>query len=502
MNNIINSSGVYDINSYNSISNNTTILSTFNVSGSTILNKTTINNFLYVSGFTILNNNTSINSSLIVSGNTIINSNSTINSSLYINTTIDENNKAALSVDSSSVGILVNIKQNYGWIDNLNYALNVDGYSNFGGVQINGQNTNNIYKRMGDLTLGVGEINSIILKTNSGAWESMRINPYGISINTLLYVTGLSTFNNNVSCLSSLNVSGFTTLNKTTCLSSLNVSGITTISNNLTSSSLTVSGNSNLGPTFINNFTGPQNTFCLMGTTGNILQINTSTFSRLGCSEDPKDTHILMYSGAGAYYRANYNANGNTLHLFGDTTSNNYLKLQPLLNTSYNPLIVQGNTTINSNLNVLGNIYAANLPNVSTFNIIITKSVLINSGQYYKYDLDLRPYTTSNTTFPFISVRKFKFACSLASGAHNLGLYTLNYDIDYSDINYPSTGPQASLAQYNGINCLAVGFPYDNLKLNQITSNGLFILKKDFNYIIIVSKNQVNLLCMITDYLT
>ncbi len=71
--------------------------------------------------------------------------------------------------------------------------------------------------------------------------------------------------------------------------------------------------------------------------------------------------------------------------------------------TSYNPLIVMGN------LNVVGNIYAANPPNVSTFNIVITKSVLINSGQYYKYDLDLRPYTTSNTTFPFISVRKFKF---------------------------------------------------------------------------------------------
>ncbi len=62
---------------------------------------------------------------------------------------------------------------------------------------------------MGYLTLGVGEINSIILKTNSGAWESMRLNPYGVSINTLLYVTGLTTFNNNVSCLSSLNISGF-----------------------------------------------------------------------------------------------------------------------------------------------------------------------------------------------------------------------------------------------------------------------------------------------------
>jgi hypothetical protein len=75
--------------------------------------------------------------------------------------------------------------------------------------------------------------------------------------------------------------------------------------NLLTCSSLTVSGNSNLGPTFINNFTGQQNTFCLMGTTGNILQIHASTYSGLGCSEDPKDTHILMYNGAGAYYTAN-----------------------------------------------------------------------------------------------------------------------------------------------------------------------------------------------------
>ncbi len=51
------------------------------------------------------------------------------------------------------------------------------------------------------------------------------------------------------------------------------MSGITTIRNNLTCSSLNVSGDSNLGPSFINSFTGPQNTFCLMGTTGNILSV-------------------------------------------------------------------------------------------------------------------------------------------------------------------------------------------------------------------------------------
>jgi hypothetical protein len=41
---------------------------------------------------------------------------------------------------------VVNIIQNYTWIDGLNYALNVTGYSNSGGIQINVQDTNNIKK--------------------------------------------------------------------------------------------------------------------------------------------------------------------------------------------------------------------------------------------------------------------------------------------------------------------------------------------------------------------
>ncbi len=76
------------------------------------------------------------------------------------------------------------------------------------------------------------------------------------------------------------------------------------------------------------------------------------------------------------------------------------------------------------------------------------------------------------------------------------------YNIDYNSVNYPSAGPQASLAQYDGINVLAYGFPFSNTKLSQIMLNGLFILENDFSYIRIISKNQVNLLCMIKDYLT
>jgi hypothetical protein len=225
----------------------------------------------------------------------------------------------------------------------------------------------------------------------------------------------------------------------------------------------TVLSPSNIGPLFINNFTGLQNTFLQIGTTGNILNI-TSNYSKYGISEDPNETHILMFQvkGAGIYYSANYNTSGNTLHLFGESTSKNYLKLQPLLNTSYNPLIVQGNTTINSNLNILENIYAKNLPNVSEFNVIISQSVLLNSSTFYKHDLDLRLYTTFINPVPFILQRKFKFTCCLLSGELDLGLYNLYYDIDYNSVNYPSTGPQASHAQYNGINVLAYGFPYSN----------------------------------------
>ena len=82
-----------------------------------------------------------------------------------------------MSVDSSSLGILVNIIQNYTWVDGVNYALNLAGYSNFGGIQKNGQDTKYIHKRVGDLTVASPSINNILFKTNGGHWETMRLNP-------------------------------------------------------------------------------------------------------------------------------------------------------------------------------------------------------------------------------------------------------------------------------------------------------------------------------------
>ncbi len=63
MNNIINSSGIYDITSYNLTSNKATIFSTLFVSGVTILNNaTTCTSSLNASGITTFNNYTIMNS--------------------------------------------------------------------------------------------------------------------------------------------------------------------------------------------------------------------------------------------------------------------------------------------------------------------------------------------------------------------------------------------------------------------------------------------------------
>jgi hypothetical protein len=129
----------------------------------------------------------SCNSTLNVSGNTILRNFTTINSPLYINTN-QTTTILALSVNCTSVSVLVNIVNNAIWNDGVNYALNVSGYSMFGGVQINGQDTNNIYKRVGNLTIASPSTDSIILKTNSGTWEAMRLNTGGISINTSLKI--------------------------------------------------------------------------------------------------------------------------------------------------------------------------------------------------------------------------------------------------------------------------------------------------------------------------
>ncbi len=144
---------------------------------------------------------------IIIEYPTTSNNFTTINSPLHINTN-QTTTISALRIKCTSLSVLVNIVNNAIWADGVNYALNVSGYSMFGGIQINGQDTNHIHKRVGDLTIASPSTNSIILKTNSGAWEVMRLNTPGTSINTSLYISGTTIINNAITCSSTLNVSG------------------------------------------------------------------------------------------------------------------------------------------------------------------------------------------------------------------------------------------------------------------------------------------------------
>jgi hypothetical protein len=70
----------------------------------------------------------------------------------------------------------------------------------FRGIEINGQDSNHIYKRVGYLTIASTSINNIILKTNNETWEATRENTSGISMNTSLYISGTTIRNSAHTC--------------------------------------------------------------------------------------------------------------------------------------------------------------------------------------------------------------------------------------------------------------------------------------------------------------
>jgi hypothetical protein len=243
-----------------------------------------------------------------------------------------------------------------------------------------------------------------------------------------------------------------------TCISSLNVSGVTIFSNNVgighnnPTNKLEVIGTSNFsGNTTVNGI------------------LNVSGFTRLN--------NVTLTS---------------SLNVSGLTTLSNNTTLVSSLNVS-GLTTLSNNTTINGSLNVVGSMFSNNINTQKAFNINIITPSQIGSTVYYRYDLDLTKYTTFISIGTTTQTRKFKFMCWLSSGAHNSGLYSLNYDIDYSFCQ--------NLSNFNGLNALAYGFPYNNYNLNQITPNGLFIWKYTFDYMTIFSKNQINIQCIIIDYL-
>ena len=472
----VNSSGIYNVNAYNIISNNRTVLSSLN-SNTITSNISTILSTLNVSGFTILNNNTTINSLLNVNGSSL----------------------------SPIVSIINNTTYNAGA---KNYSLNVTGYTNLGGILINGQDNNHIYNPSGDLTIATPSINNILLKTNYGNWETMRINPYAVSINSVLNVSSTTTLNNDVTCLSNINVLGngnmnglkinggdplrtilkqtngplsigtfdsssvlFYTNNNSEKLR-INSDGII-LNNAVTlSSSLNVTGRTIIGSD-INNFSD------------SVVEVYKNLYIRKG---------VLNVVGTGEKLELNVGASNTALN----TVS--YLNMEEgkhitLYASIGNINLNAAKVNISNDLNILGSVYSNNICTQKAFTFNCNRLCAIVNSVYYRYDIDLTKYTTYITTTSGSQLRKFKFMSWLTSGAHNSGKYSLNYDVDYA--NAQNLNP----ITYNGLNAIAYGFPENNYDLNTVTSNGCFIWKYDFNNITFFSNIQANFQAIIIDYL-
>jgi hypothetical protein len=131
-----------------------------------------------------------------------------------------------------------------------------------------------------------------------------------------------------------------------------------------------------------------------------------------------------------------------------------------------------------------------------------------SSTTYYKYDLDLRNYTTTQI-IPSIPItndllRIFKISFwyipSYFGSYINGEPYVVNYTIYMSNKSNPIFGKPETA----GINIYAVGFP-ENTKLSNILPNNLMLLKNynsNFNYLTIVSRTApADLYCIIEDQL-
>jgi hypothetical protein len=358
-------------------------------------------------------------------------------------------------------------------------------------------------------------------------------NPTTLNVNNL-NVSQKSVLNGAITCISSLNVSGFTTLNNNT-----NIKGIVNIysgnqfaipNNNMKSGSLTIGdiyenyGNGNnwntntsglllecldnteiavhdSGHRLASLFSykgGTTNTIFInrdMGYGNSVLQIAGNT--KIGYNDFAlTDSVFELFNNITV--RKNVTANGVNYGDYVDIYSGTGL------NISYISLRDGGDITLTSlkgsvnvmggGLNVNGPITGSNIIKKNIFNFTCSTPISLNGTTYYRYDINLNLYTnkytrTSGQTTLGIT-RKFKWMSWLATGVHEIG-YDLNYDISCS---YKATTPNI------GLSICAYGWPESKF-LSTVNSNA-FLLRNSIDYITFCCSIQNTIItAMIIDYL-
>ncbi len=190
--------------------------------------------------------------------------------------------------------------------------------------------------------------------------------------------------------------------------------------------------------------------------------------------------------------------------LAGNDTILNFIEIQIFGKELLNPIF---NYTTS---NVAKNLIIYDTPNVSKkfgFLCTVNNTIYSNNGNtpYYSYDIFLPQYTTTKyleyTNDPYRAFKITLFIATCYFGVITNGIPdVLSYEIFMSNKTNSSGG---LIDGQSGLNICAIGFP-ENLKLDKIMPNNLFLMKNsfnNFNYLSIVCITPVDVRVVITDIL-
>ena len=270
-----------------------------------------------------------------------------------------------------------------------------------------------------------------------------------------LNISGYTTLNNNTSIISSLNVSGHTTLNNNvSIISSLNISGFTTLSNNTTLlSSLNISGRTIIGSDIYNyndsvlelykNITVRKNVTDIYGTfIGDNIAIK--------AGEGNNSSYISLIEGGNINIQTQNYATSNAVITL---TSNKFINM----NTP--------ETVISNNLTINGNVKGANLGIKSPIFFTTNRTVTINGVSFSVYDIDLRKYTKS-VSLDGYNIRQFRIRHWPADADFETGPSTYQYHLKRYDI---------FMSNRNGLKLYSLSSPLDNQFLTETIQTHFYI---------------------------
>jgi len=164
----------------------------------------------------------------------------------------------------------------------------------------------------------------------------------------------------------------------------------------------------------------------------------------------------------------------------------------------------ENNSITNKSFKAKSNLYAVNIPKKSMFNIELLTLCSIGSTTYYKYDLDLRNYTSLGylqVGASYDPYRIYKISLFYASlffeKLTNNEPNIFSYDVYMA---YKNNGLGLG-QQYQGLNVAAIGLP-PNFQLKNILNTDLFILRHGANsidFITLVAKSPSLVRVLIED---